>query len=60
MGLELAFDFPPAAAGFEGVEGDDSAWPKQVFADYAGVPTIVFHHTMFWQSLRRGLGREIS
>ena len=25
MGLELAFDFPPAAAGFEGVEGDDLA-----------------------------------
>ena len=47
LGLELAFDFPPAAPGFESVEGDDAAWPRQVMQSYAGVPTIVFHHSMF-------------
>jgi hypothetical protein len=44
LGLELAFDFPPAA---HPGEGDDSAWPKQVLDDYAGVPTIVVHHSLF-------------
>ena len=48
LGLEIAFDFPPAAPGFEGVEGDDSAWPKQVLADYPGAATIVFHHSLLW------------
>jgi hypothetical protein len=48
VGLELAFDFPPAAPGFEGVEGDDSAWPIQVLSAYPDAPTIVFHHSMLW------------
>jgi hypothetical protein len=48
LGLEQAFDFPPAFPGFEGIEGDDSAWPKQVLALYHDVPTVVFHHSMLW------------
>ncbi len=48
LGLEMAFDFPPAAPGFEGVEGNDSSWPQQILGLYPGVPTIVFHHSMLW------------
>lgn len=48
LGLEMAFDFPPPAAGSEGVERDDSAWPKRVLAAYPAVPTVVFHHSMLW------------
>jgi hypothetical protein len=44
IGLELAFDFPPAA---HPDEGDDTAWLKQVLNDYAGVPTILVHHSLF-------------
>ena len=48
LGLELAIDYPPAAAGFGAVEGDDSAWPRQVLSLYPDVATIVFHHSMLW------------
>ena len=48
LGLEMAFDFPPAAAGSEGIERDDSAWPKHVLELHPLVPTIVFHHSMLW------------
>jgi hypothetical protein len=47
LGAELAFDFPPAAPGFEGVEGDDSTWLKAVLEDYPDDPAIFFHHSMF-------------
>jgi hypothetical protein len=47
LGLEMAFDFPPAAPGFEALEGDDAAWPRRVLRAYEGVPTIVFHHSLF-------------
>jgi len=48
LGLELAFDFPPPFPGFEGVEQDGSAWPRQLLSLYDDVPTVVFHHTMLW------------
>lgn len=48
LGLELAFDFPPAAAGFMGIEGDDSAWPLEILGLYPTTATIVFHHSMLW------------
>jgi len=48
LGLEMALDFPPAAAGFEGVEGDDTQWVKQLLEFYPDVPTVAFHHSMFW------------
>jgi hypothetical protein len=44
LGLELGFDFPPAA---HPDERDDSAWLEQVMDDYAGVPTILVHHSFF-------------
>ena len=36
LGLEQAFDFPPALPGQEGIEGDDSAWPRQVSSKSGG------------------------
>ena len=48
LGLELAFDFPPPAPGFEAVEGDDGAWPLQVLAAHPGIATVVFHHSLLW------------
>jgi hypothetical protein len=48
LGLEHAFDLPPAAPGREGLEGDDARWPRWVLDTYSGVPTIVFHHSLFW------------
>ena len=48
LGLETAFDFPPAAPGNEASEQDDSAWPRQVLEANLGVPTLVFHHSMLW------------
>ena len=48
LGLEQAFDFPPPLTGFAGIEGDDSAWPRQVLTANLGVPTLVFHHSMLW------------
>jgi hypothetical protein len=44
LGLELAFDFPPAA---HPSEGDDAAWPRAVMDAYPGVHTIAFHHALF-------------
>ena len=43
MGLDLAFDFPPAATP---MERNDSAWPKKMMKLYSGVPTIIVHHTL--------------
>lgn len=43
LGLELAFDFPPAASG---AEGDDLVWLQSVIDDYPGVPTFLIHHTL--------------
>jgi len=48
LGLELAFDFPPAAPGREGLEGDDARWPLSVLAAHRDLPTLVFHHSMLW------------
>jgi hypothetical protein len=48
LGLEMAVDFPPAAPGFEGVEGDDTRWVKEILELYPDVPTVVFHHSLFW------------
>jgi len=48
MGLELAFDFPPAPPGFGLVEGDDSTWPVQIMNLHHDTATIVFHHSMLW------------
>jgi hypothetical protein len=48
LGLELAFDFPPALPGREGLEGDDARWPRAVLASHPGVPTVVFHHSLLW------------
>lgn len=48
LGLEMALDFPPAAPGFQDVEGDDTQWVKELLALYHDVPTIVFHHSLFW------------
>jgi hypothetical protein len=45
LGLEMAFDFPPVESA---EEGDDARWPLQVLHDYADVPTVVFHHSLFW------------
>jgi len=59
VGLELAFDFPPAAKGHELTEGDDSAWVKNVLANYPGVPTVVFHHSMFWFNMPNPFGPEV-
>jgi hypothetical protein len=44
MGLELSFDFPPRG---HRAERDDTAWLKAVMSDYAGVPTVIVHHTLF-------------
>ncbi len=43
LGLDLAFDFPPA---HHPAEGDDLAWPRSVLTAYTGVPAILFHHTL--------------
>lgn len=59
MGAELAFDFPPAAPGFELIEGDDSAWIKDVLDDYPDDPTIFFHHSMFLLNPTYIFGPEI-
>ncbi|MEE2674714.1 MAG: hypothetical protein VX466_13015 [Myxococcota bacterium] len=48
LGLEQAFDFPPAAAGYESVERDDAAWPKRILEVHPRVATIVFHHSLLW------------
>lgn len=48
LGLELAFDFPPAPASLHGIQGDDSAWPIKILSLYPDTPTIVFHHSMLW------------
>jgi hypothetical protein len=48
LGLEMAFDFLPPLPGYEGVEQDDSAWPKQILGLYPDVATIAFHHSMLW------------
>lgn len=50
LGLELAFDYPPAPEGFEDVEGDDTAWPLRILSLHPDVPTVVFHHSMLWAS----------
>jgi hypothetical protein len=52
IGLELAFDMPPAS---HPAERDDSAWIRGVLADYPGVHTVYGHHSMFnyggsWQT----------
>ncbi len=44
MALELGFDMPPA---IHPNENDDSAYLKNVLDDYAGVPTVYAHHSMF-------------
>ena len=59
MGAEIAFDFPPAAPGFELTEGDDSAWIKNVLADYPNDPTIFFHHSMLLYDPDYVFGPEI-
>lgn len=48
LGIEMAFDFPPVAPGSEGVEGDDSAWPRQILESNLDVPSLAFHHSMLW------------
>lgn len=48
LGIELAFDFAPAAPGQEGIEHDDSLWPRQILEANPSVPTLVFHHSMLW------------
>jgi hypothetical protein len=48
LGLEMALDFPPPTTGFEGVEGDDTRWVKKLLELYPDVPTIAFHHNLFW------------
>lgn len=58
LGAELAFDFPPAAPGFEGIEADDSAWLKGVLRDYPNDPTIFFHHSLFYAGRHRPFGPE--
>lgn len=47
LGLELAFDYPPAAAPGE---GDDSAWPIRILSLHRDAATVVFHHSMLWAS----------
>ena len=59
LGAEIAFDFPPAAPGFEGVEGDDSAWLKEVLGNYPDTPTLFFHHSMFFQEPDYPFGPEV-
>ena len=44
LGVEVAFDFPPA---LHPSEGDDAAWLIQVMNDYAGAPTVMAHHSLF-------------
>jgi hypothetical protein len=44
IALDLAFDFPPAS---HPAELDDAAWPIEVMNDYAGVHTVLVHHTLF-------------
>lgn len=53
LGLELALDHskPLDRSKREGTYGDDLAWPRQILDTYPGVPTIVFHHSMFWANL---------
>jgi hypothetical protein len=43
MGLDLAFDFPPAA---HPEERDHARWVKRTMRDYKGVHTIVIHHAL--------------
>lgn len=47
LGLELAFDYPPAAGRDE---GDDSAWPMRTLSLHRDAATVVFHHSMLWAS----------
>jgi len=48
LGLELAFDLPPEGEEVGEGRGDDARWPLRVLAEHADVPTIVFHHSLFW------------
>jgi hypothetical protein len=48
LGLELAFELPAPGTAEYGGEGDDSRWPLRVLADHADVPTVLFHHSIFW------------
>ena len=48
LGLELAFDFPPAPAALRQPQGNDAAWPLKVLSAHPDTPTILFHHSMLW------------